>query len=295
MEYRRKRKAIGKASHGGLSPSGIYALLVLAALTIVGVIYFSSVGNWLSERVFAPVFAWMDPQEDAPASIQLEPVAQMEGATIRTSALSLPGITCSAVQIGIYTNEENARKQAEALKKLGAAGYVISDGKQYRVLAAGYLDSTSLASVRDNLSKQGLETTSYTMQTASVKIVVSAQQTQIDGIERYLKRFAVSVSDVAALAIRFEKENLSCSDGLASLSSLLSEAESALSEFSATVRESNVFTEELSGCARDVMAQMQQVIDVGSKEKIVLSSQLKYLFLYICDCYCNFSAVLKNN
>lgn len=295
MEYRRKRKTIGKPSNGAMSPSGIYALLVLVAVAIVAVIYFSSLGNWLSERVFAPVFAWMDPQDDTPASVQMQPKVQTEGATVRTSALSLPNMTCFAVQIGIYTNEANAKKQAEALQELGAAGFVISDGDQYRVLAAGYLDSASLTSVRENLSKQGLESTSYKLQAASVKVVVSAQQTQIDGIERYLADFAEGISDVAELVIRFDKEKMSCADGLTSLNALLTASETALSEFSASVRESNRFTEKVSACGRSVIAQMQQIIDLNAQEKVQLSSQLKYLFLHICNCYCDFAASLEDS
>ena len=92
----------------------------------------------------------------------------------------LPALNCYMLQMGVYSSHENAQKEAERLRALGAAGYIFADSSsgetRYRVMASGYDSEQSAKSVKDRLTSEGVEAAMYTLSSPQASFRVTADK-----------------------------------------------------------------------------------------------------------------------
>ncbi|NCB31788.1 MAG: SPOR domain-containing protein, partial [Clostridia bacterium] len=171
MEYgrRRRRKAYrtSKSRMGSDASSGagraMIVLLMIAA--IVYLVSASAAGTWLAEHVMAPAFEALASYTGKEAPIEDTPVEDVQQVSLSTDGssvsanIALPALDCYALQMGVFSSQDNAEKQAQALQGQGAGGYVLQDGDRYRVLAAGYAQEAEAKEVKDRLVNEGMDCT----------------------------------------------------------------------------------------------------------------------------------------
>ena len=163
MEYRRtpyRRRGKLRRTRGDKGDSASLGGVIIILLLIAAAVYLisaSAAGTWLAKEVFAPLFASFGVKYRLPIvrlirAIQylLWRIGSRTDITVR-----LPAISCYALQMGVFSTQENASEIANTIKAQGAGGYVYNEGGMFRVLAMGYADETSAKSVRDRLRSTG--------------------------------------------------------------------------------------------------------------------------------------------
>ncbi len=279
MEYRYRRRSVRSAARGDVNPA-YYAAAALF-LVIVGVIAFSPPSTWLAERVLVPAFSG----ESEPKTVQAE-ATEAEDASVTTGTRTekqtcvLPAYTCYALQIGIYEDAENARKQAAGLMELGAAGRVTEDAGRYRVLASGYETQADAKIVQQQLAGEGIESYVYPIACAERTYTITGDAAQTDALDAALTNITNVLNELYATMIAFDRESMHASEGLLSARAIAETCEKqrdALTQLTADgagqVRSLLTFYESLCSEASDV-AQME------ATEASVLSARLKALYLH---------------
>ena len=169
MEYARRRKRRRRNS----SDAG----RALGALVMVGLIIYlftaSAAGKWLAEEVMAPAFSALSElpvfNSDSLDKLEQESTANEESLEVSLNGgissvsenVELPAISCFALQMGVFSSEENASALSDSLKERGAGGYVYDDEGMYRVLASGYGTETEARTVKDRLISEGSDCAVY--------------------------------------------------------------------------------------------------------------------------------------
>ena len=158
MEYRRRKKSGSMRSRprsraqSSSSAGGMIVSLILIA-GIVYIIVTSNAGEWVAREVMAPLFSAVssigDKANDAPSGLNNGSstagginLSTGESTAAESANAVLPALNCYMLQMGVYSSHENAQKEAERLRALGAAGYIFADSSsgetRYRVMASGY-------------------------------------------------------------------------------------------------------------------------------------------------------------
>lgn len=222
MEYRRRRKTGYRPKHGGAYPAAIVVFFLF-----FGVVYAlsaSTAAGLVAENWVAPLFR-ANKKETLVAATPVvadSPVIQLAASpspavSTRTVQITMPKLTCYALQMGAYESEENARTQAKALRSIGAAGYLYQDGQRCRVLAAGYPEESSLRKVADQLAGEGIESRAFTIESGQRTVTVSGSEEAIlamelagENMERLLAAFydAVIRLDTGETDVRQAAEGL---------------------------------------------------------------------------------------
>ena len=86
-------------------------------------------------------------------------LSQSDNTETQSAKAVLPAMRCYMLQMGVFSSRENASKEAERLKKLGAAGYIISDAStgetRYRVMLPDTKRSRARKALRIGLQRKG--------------------------------------------------------------------------------------------------------------------------------------------
>ena len=154
MEYRRRKKTGSMRSRPrsrAQSSSGAGGMIV-SLILIAGIVYIivtSNAGEWVAREVMAPLFSAVssigDKANDAPSGLNNGSttagginLSTGESTAAESANAVLPALNCYMLQMGVYSSHENAQKEAERLRALGAAGYIFADSSsgetRYRVI-----------------------------------------------------------------------------------------------------------------------------------------------------------------
>ena len=283
MELRRRRRThSGKKSTA--QPAAFAALVVF--LFLVYAIGASKAGTWLAENVAAPVFRWIAPIEEETsaetAQTTPEPSAEEQKTTRKISA---PAYVCYALQMGAYENEDNAENQAESLREVGAAGYVLRDDEWYRVLAAGYATETDRDSVAENLSAQGVETRAYTISYSERALTVTATETETDAFASAVETASGLPGAVYDACIAFDREQESVEEGKTAVRSIRSDAERALASLGELQDDTDGEVAALTACFQDVLLLADDLLGADDSDKVAFSSAFKRFYLSTVGIY----------
>ncbi len=288
MEYRRRRRNRYTPQHSGTFP----AYLLVVAIVGLSVYLFSAskAGAWVAENWIAPALSRASMESaDTPAkqpsnaAPTTAPVTEAAAQTV-TRKVEIPAKTYYALQIGVYDSAENAERQAEELRRIGAAGFVLADGERYRVLAAAYPDDASLKKVAAQLRNEGVESASYTFACGARTLTATGDAAQLDALEGAAQALETYLTALYDAVIAFDQREQKIEDGKASLTTLtkaLSAASSDLVEVGATSDEAGA----LSGLLEKLAEAAQAAADAESAERTAFSAALKRLYLSAIQAY----------
>lgn len=307
MEYRRRKKSGSMRSRPrsrAQSSSGAGGMIV-SLILIAGIVYIivtSNAGEWVAREVMAPLFSAVssigDKANDAPSSLNNSGTTTEKSGGINlstgesTAAESanavLPALNCYMLQMGVYSSHENAQKEAERLRALGAAGYIFADSSsgetRYRVMASGYGSEQSAKSVKDRLTSEGVEAAMYTLSSPQASFRVTADKSAIEDICGAFAAFDEAIGSMGQAVIRFDKESLSVADGKLICADILNAFDAKLTpleSFSGT----DGTLGEILGAYSDCRAQLDTVRGGEYQSIVDFSSAMKYTHLYIASRY----------
>jgi len=291
MEFRRRKRRRRSSARSGGGTGKVIVTLVLIAL-VVYLISASAAGTWIAQNVIAPVFAAFDNMGKegsaarTPSATAAPTAASGDGqAQTVTEEVSVPAMECFALQMGVYTNEDNARAEAEVLQKRGAGGYILNDNGQYRVLAAAYADQTSLNQVREQLTAEGMESASFTFTAPVSTLRITATQTQLTRIKDGIAALDQIQKDMGAASLAFDKEKQEVSEGLSKAAVLKQQLSDAKSAFLADETDGNEVLLDVADCFEAYEDALTDLAAHQTNSFVDFSSRMKYTHLCIADAY----------
>lgn len=193
----------------------VVLIIAAAAVAIIGV---SKVGGFVSDKIVAPVAAWFNPDEDT----------EIETAdTQQTGSFELSAGTLYALQVGVFSSEENANVFANELRARGGAGYVMEDAGSWRVLIAGYADRADAESVKQRLkSEQQMESKLLEISAEANAFTVTADAASLEAVKTGAEMSNIIVARICDMSIRVDKGELSADSAAEEISALAEEIDS---------------------------------------------------------------------
>lgn len=287
MDYRRRRQ---KRRYGQQRGSGA-GKLVVVLLVSAAVVYFisaSAAGTWIAQNVAAPLFTGIEEllfeRDDGGGTDNDRQVALINGGESKKEEITLPGVRCYMLQMGVYSNLENALAQAETLQKRGAGGYIIADGERYRVIASGYDTEESLNSVREQLNAEGMENAAYEVSAPDMAFMVTADEAQLASVKAGFSGLKEAQSALSELAVRFDKEGMSLDEGRRAAEAILSPLAERQQELSSQQEEGNILSAVLE-CYRECVSAVDELSKNEIESIVDFSSKIKYTHLQVTDEY----------
>ena len=206
-QYENPKTSQQKGSRG-------FLLFAILAVVIVGVylIGVAKVGDFLSQKIVTPVVSWLTGGEaKSPGESQNAGVAPVisPSASNLEKEMKLPGGTIFALQVGLYTEENNAKDASAQLVSKGGAGYILQTSEGKRVLIAGYATREDAENVQQRLLKeQQMQTSIFEMSTQEMTVTVSLDADSLAKIEAALSSANKYYDDLMGYAISFDKQEL---------------------------------------------------------------------------------------
>lgn len=301
MEFgrRRRRRSFrtggGRQTRaGGAGGSAGAGRAVIALLMIAAIVYLvsaSAAGTWLAERVMAPAFEALSayvgkkaPAEAEPAEDGVQQVSLSTDKNSTSANIALPALDCYALQMGVFSSEENAKKHAEAIKAQGAGGFVMADGERYRVLAAGYAGQAEAKEVKERLVNEGMDCTVHQISAPGATFKVSAQQSQIDEVESGFSALRNAQAALTETAIAFDRDSQSVADGQSAVRGVqaaLTEGMAGLAAYA----DSAPAIARLVACRDRFTSELTSLAQSTAASQTAFSSELKYTQLSLTKAY----------
>lgn len=283
MEYRKRQRRARNRRIRHDSYAGTVFCVVLLFAAIVYLIGVSSAGTWMAKSIVAPVFRTLgitatdeingETEAHAAASTLVPPI---------TDTIRFDTSTRYALQMGVYTNPENAAKQSAALQALGAGGYICTDNGKYRVLAACYPNESDLSSVRARLSDEGLESSVYLISRPAAEWIITADKKQIDTVRSTLETLLELGNRLYALIYAFDNEAQEIPVGKAGLASIRSDLETSMSEIQ-MYSDTNQTSKQIAICLQNLLSAFDETGLYDGDDRTIFTAKLKHLHLTVED------------
>lgn len=280
MEIRHVRKAstaTRRRRKNSFSPALVLVLIVF--LVVAYLIGASKFGTWLATKVVAPLIRGSKPT--ITSELILPSASPTQNVTINTDTLviSLPAMHCYAIQIGVFEKKENADSQSDSLKKLGAAGYVLSDASLYRVLAAGYPDESSMEKVRTQLQGEGIDSRAYEISANGLRLRVNGTDEQLARLESALSFVAALPGQLSQAAIAFDRDAKSTASGISALKDIRDNCEAHASVINELGDHAEISLRPIANYLTHIYDLLSELSADSGMETIRFSAGLKHLYL----------------
>lgn len=280
-----------------------FASLIIIAVILGVTAYFvgaGAAGGWLAKNVINPVFnsgVGNAEEPTATASALSSATDAKETATQAAAAgtqteeqITAQSITLYTLQVGAFSDENNAKETAAQIIARGGAGFVAYDGNLYRVLISGYTSENDAKSVKTDLESQGVSATVYKLESGALEFKIGAEQQQIDAVKACFDVVPQTVSDLQQIIFDADKgENVD--DRLDALKAQADNATANLKSIISSDSESmSRLTEYMDGlCAK--LANIHKSTDVSA---VAFSSELKYNLISVAVDYSEFFKELSS-
>jgi hypothetical protein len=277
------------------------------------IVYFvsaSSAGTWVAKNVMAPALEALDSlglwksgaaESEGPENTDLSgngEAVQVNLSTDQTAKnsesadITLPGLSCYMLQMGVFSTPQNADTEATSLKTSGAAGYVLEDAGRYRVIAAGYGDEASAKEVKTRLTTEGKDCTVYTLSANDAVFRVTASEDQLEAIKGGFTALSAAQRALTLAALDFDAKALSIDDGRSQAQSILSELRSSMSVLTQYDGTDSMLTGLLT-CYSDCENALADLAESTAGTNSAFASQLKHTQLYVTHKYAQFLQSLQ--
>jgi hypothetical protein len=200
-QYRRYRphNSRKRRRNGRSGSSGGYAKALVAFLLIGSLVYFvtaGAAGKWVSDHIVTPVIQMFNRESGiAPPSDSSPP---------NEENIILDDVSCRILQIGVFSNQPNAKGVAAEAVAAGGAGYVLKDGEQYRVFVAAYYDQETARAVQAKLAQNNIESSVYEYFVEGLDLDVTASQEQKQAILDAFDEYIAAARSMEALCVAFD-------------------------------------------------------------------------------------------
>lgn len=263
-----------------------FILVVLLGFGLIYVIFAGTLGKFVSNLIL-PILSGEqaeggqgtdtdDPILTLPDDTN-EPVADTVKITdtLKANALALYGI-----QMGAFTDEENAKAFSQELKTRGGAGYVYNDGF-YRVMAIGFQSEEDANQVRNELKADEIESHVYKLTTAGADMEITATVENIAEIrsayEIWEQKYR-SMEDVIVSLDSGAISSLEAADKIQVLKTEMEQKRDKLQEMNAN-QNNNVVLAGLVKLYDDSCQSLDIILAKNTSDKVAISSEIKYTYI----------------
>ncbi len=297
MEYRRRRRCSRRRRYANSSGSAISVFIILILTgALIYMLCATSIGTWLAERVFAPMFKGGAHAADPTMlpGIYTAPPSPPDSSTLEPKSIDATahGLDMYLLQMGVFTSEENAKSLVDSLISMGAAGYALNDGDVVRVIASGYNSEESASNVCARLVGQGYECTVYNLKADAVQMRITASDSRIDHIRGALQLTYSLIEQLNNEVISFDADERSADYALAVAAEILSNINNAALSIDNLTSDSEMI-KALHDYLTEVSSELERFISDCGTERVEASGKFKNLQIFCIDRYYHFLSSLK--
>ena len=214
-------------------------VVLLSVVLIAGILVFSPIGDYLIEHAVQPILALFKGDRETDEKVVSALKAQEEQPTAVPSAVPTPvqnSLTVTEtpfylLQMGAFTEQDQAQEHADKIRSMGAAGYVFEDGSVYRVFAAAYRDEESLKKVQMQVRMDGFEATPYITDRNSVHLTLKGDKTAVDAVQKAVELLSNVPDALCEWNLSLDRQTIDGEEFRKLLSDQLNRVDEALREF----------------------------------------------------------------
>lgn len=198
-----------------------------------------------------------------------------------TEAINIEAQTLYCVQIGAFSDKENAEIAAVTLRKRGAAGYLLEE-KYWRVMAAGYLNREDALKVKDQLEESGIENTLYNIAYSRLSFDITADEEVMKEIKLLFETYQECMSIMHETAMQLDEGKITQDEGLIRIQNIKTQMEASsliMQKMIEKLSGDNAVLSNLFQAYETSIEKMQKIINSKSLTKVELSSILKYNYI----------------
>ena len=276
-----------------------YTALIIVIVILAAAVYFAgagAAGGWLAENVINPVFnndstsvAATSTESSDVSTASVEETVQTvnlpaESGTRVEEEISADEVSLYALQVGAFSEEDNAKNTASSVRALGGAGFVAYDGELYRVLIAAYTDESDAKEVKTTLESENVSTSVFTLSSGTLTFKIGAEQSQIDAIKACFNVVPEIIDTLQQIIYDADKgENVD-----AALAALRQKATEKADNLEAVVSTDGGAMQSLSTYMQGLCKTLENIPLSTDVSEVEFSSELKYNLIGIVIDYSTF-------
>jgi len=218
MRYSRMREGVQEEKKS--SRIGGVVLVLMAVGVVVYLIGAAKVGTFLSDKVIRPLVGVFSEKDDPDPEASEKP----EETELISGEVTFPGIETYLLQIGVFTERENAERSAETIAGMGGAGYVLEDGSDLRVIISGYEAKEDAENVKERLlSEQNMESKLYEIRGEEAAYTLETEQSVLDVFGEISRECGAYHKTLMDLSISLDKGEITRQDALGKIEEIRGE------------------------------------------------------------------------
>lgn len=212
-------------------------------------------------------------EPSAPASADGEtPVSAPSASSGESSEeVKLDAFTSYALQMGAFSNEENAKSEADKLRTRGAAGYIYHKDL-YRVFASIYQNEADAQAVRKQLlDSEGIEASVYVIQAPGAAFRVTASAEGLASVKSAFQALQTARDELYTLCTDLDRKQISQAEARTELKSLAEDARKPVEALNGTGEVGTALQGELKKSADE----LEKVASMDGSA-IAFSTEMKF-------------------
>ncbi len=279
---KRRRRASTKRRHTATWFIVMIVMLGVGYLLTAGV-----AGKWMADNVIAPIF-----EAFSSDSVSESPTTTSTSGSETQQKVKFSEKTIYCVQVGVFSNQENAKEMADSLKPRGAAGYTFAYQDGVRVLIAAYSSEEDAKTVCTQLKGDGLDCTVFAMTRDPLELTITAKENSIPDIQKIFDIYDEAIVGCMEVSNKLDANEISDDQGSAEIGLICDKLKSYVEK----LRESEYADKN------KVLSQMISMLDKGTValdaavdgSENTLSARLRYAGIEFCDASITFVNEVKN-
>lgn len=280
MRYSRIKKNQSKKRYASL------LLVILLGLIILYIAFAGTLGKFVSNWI-SPLFRGEN-ETEVPGNNLDDPILTLPEGTPNSvsdlekinDSLKLNALTMYTVQIGAFSDENNAKSCANELKTMGGAGYILHDDF-YRVMAVGFQSEGDSKKVKSQLETSGVESHIYKLATAGADMNITATKENVAAIRSAYEIWEEQYLSLEQLIIDLDSGVISSVDAYNRVKEIKTDMEGKLGrlrEMNANQNNNNIL-DGLVILYENACQSFDKILSQNSSEKVAISAEIKYTYI----------------
>lgn len=280
MRYSRVRKNQTRKRYA------TFILVVLLGFGLIYVITAGTLGKFVSNLIL-PILSGEQSSEgqdidtDDPILTLPDDTNESAADTAKTTdTLKAKSITLYGIQMGAFTDEENAKAFSQELKTRGGAGYIFNDGF-YRVMAIGFQSEEDAIQVKEELKTDEIESHVYKLTTAGADMEITAKEENIREIRSAFEIWEEKYRTIEEIIVSLDSGGitpLEASDKIRGLKAEMEQKRDKLHEMNGN-QNNNVILTGLVRLYDNSCRSLDIILSQNTNDKVAISSEIKYTYI----------------
>jgi hypothetical protein len=265
-----------------------FLLVVLLGFGLIYVISAGTLGKFVSNLIQPILSGKQSIEEEGQSTDTVDPIITLPDNTNASAAdtakitdtLNARALTLFAIQMGAFTDEENAKAFSQELKTRGGAGYIFKD-EFYRVMAIGFQSEEDARQVRYDLKEDEIESHIYKITTAGVDMEITATPENVTEIRSAFEMWEDKYRSMEEIIVSLDSgaiAPLEAADKIRMLKMEMEQKRDKLQEKNSN-QNNNVILAGLVGLYDDSCQLLDIILSDNTNDKVAISSKIKYTYI----------------